>query len=689
MKIPGKSKRLEFFKELYDEAKAALSVEFELLDRNYKQYRGDPEIDPKPGDVEVPEPATVVRNITYELIESQITTYIPTPKCEPVSRSDRGVYCAMSAERLLRTLRDRLPCEELNDLDERYAPIYGGSVWLVEWDESIKTNSTVGGVKLTCISPRRFVGQPYVYNIDDMEYLFVEFETTREDLERRYGVSLEVTEETSNDKTADDKTATLYVCYFKNDEDEVCQYVWSGDVELMYTDNYYARKREYCKKCGKRKELCKCDDPEYEIQDDEFEELDAPITLSDGKTVIPAEIQKLDADGMPVYKEEQIAVHDAAGGLQMERDANGLVLPMTQTIQVPVMEKTKLPFYKPKSFPVVIRKNTSKEDSILGQSDCEFIRPQQQAINKIESRIMKKLMRAGVTPYIPDDASVTLTNQIFGECIRIKREDAGLYGVISTEVSIQSEMAESERLYDHAKRILGISDSFQGHYDASAKSGIAKQTQAAQSAGRLDSKRQLKNAAWARIDRIVFELYLAYADETRPTAYIDAYGNLQESSFSRYDYLVRDVDGSFYYDDEYTFSADASADISTQRELLWQENRLNFEKGAYGDPMDSRTQLIFWLNMMRAHYPFAQDNVDRVRERLAEEGQMAMMQKTIDDLAADNANRAAYEQQMLKQARAQQDELGKYKAVARATDQEIERRREAAKQQEAAARRMQ
>jgi hypothetical protein len=191
------------------------------------------------------------------------------------------------------------------------------------------------------------------------------------------------------------------------------------------------------------------------------------------------------------------------------------------------------------------------------------------------------------------------------------------------------------------------------------------------------------------MDRIIFELYLAYADEARPTAYRDAYGNLQESSFSRYDYLVRDVDGSFYYDDEYTFSADASADIATQRELIWQENRLNFEKGAYGDPMDSRSQLMFWLNMMRAHYPLAQENVDRVRERIAEEGQMAMMQKQIDNLAADNANRAAYEKQILQQAREQQDELGKYKQFARYTDQNIERRREAAKQQEAAAVKMQ
>lgn len=678
MKIPGKGKRLEFFKELYDDARAALSEEFETLERHYKQYRGDPEIDPKPGEAVTPEPATVVRNITYELIESQVTTYVPTPKCEAVARSDRSVYCAMSAERLLRSLRNRLPCEELNDLDERYSPIYGGSIWLVEWDESIKTHNTVGGIKLSCLSPRRFVGQPCVYSVDDMEYLFVEFETTKEDLERKYGVTFEVAEEATNDKEADDKTATVYVCYFKNDEDEICQYIWSGDVELLYSDNYYSRKREICKKCGKRREICECENPEYELQDDEFEELDAPIMLSDGKTQIPAEIQKLDKDGMPMFKEEAVPMHDEAGGLQMERDALGMTLPMMQTVQVPVMEKTRLPFYRPKSFPVVIRKNTSREDAVLGQSDCEFIRPQQQAINKIESRIMKKLMNAGVTPYIPDDASVSLTNQIFGECIRIKREQAGMYGVIDTQVSIQADMSESERLYDHAKRILGISDSFQGHADSTARSGVAKQQQAAQSAGRLDSKRQLKNSAWARIDRIMFELYLAFADEPVPTAYRDAYGNVQESKFSRYDFLVRDADGSFYYDDEYLFSADASADISTQRELLWQENRLNFEKGAYGDPADMRTQLTFWLNMMRAHYPFAQDNVERIRERIAEEGEMAIMQKEIDNLSRDNANREAWGKQTMEKARANLGELDKLKAFAKYTDDNIAAQRDAA-----------
>ena len=68
---------------------------------------------------------------------------------------------------------------------------------------------------------------------------------------------------------------------------------------------------------------------------------------------------------------------------------------------------TRLPLYRPTRFPIVIRKNTSEEKSLFGQSDCEFIRPQQQEINKIESRILMKLMRSGVTPILPDDAEIT------------------------------------------------------------------------------------------------------------------------------------------------------------------------------------------------------------------------------------------------------------------------------------------
>lgn len=658
MKAPKKD-RLQFFKDLYAEAKIAQEQAFEELDKHYNQYKGDPSIDPLPGATDQRiQQATVVRNITYELIESQITTYIPSPKCDAISYSERGTRCATAAEEYAKSLRNKLPMEELNDLDDRLTYIYGGSVWLVEWDESEKTHDTVGGIRLSVLSPRRFVGQPYIYRIDDMDYCFIEFETTKEELVRRFDISESQAEETANDQNQDDDTATMYVCYYKDDEGSICQYIWSNDVELKDLENYYSRKREYCVRCGKKKQLCECEEPEYEVFDEDYEELDHDITLSDGKTVIPAMSPTYDEEGNPILDDvEEQATDDMGQPISSFDETSGLTLPLMIPRQIPRMEPTKLPFYKPKSFPIVIRKNTSREGSVLGQSDCEFIRPQQQAINKVESRIMEKLMKAGVTPYVPEDASIVTNNSVFGQVIRVKPGEQHQYGVIDTQVNIQLDIVESDRLYDHAKRILGISESFQGHYDPSAKSGVAKQTQAMQSSGRLDSKRKMKNFAYSQLDRIIFELLLAFADEPRPAAYVDNFGKVQEVSFSRYDFLVQDEDGNWYYDDSYLFSADSSADISTDRATLWQENLMNFEKGTYGDPADLNTQLMYWMNQEKAHYPFARDNVERIKALIEQQRQQEQMMAQIQQLEeqnaalqADNANRAAYGEQLLAKA---------------------------------------
>lgn len=659
MRVP-KEGRLDFFKELYDNAKASLEESFDMLDRHYKQYRGDPSIDPIEESLEEREAAraSVVRNITYELIESQVTTYIPTPKCESETMGDRGAKNAISVETMLRALRNKLPMEELNDLCERYTYIYGGSVWLVEWDESLKTHNTVGGIKLSVISPRRFVGQPYIYRIEDMEYCFVEFETTKEDLVRKYGVLFNSAEETVNDENPDEDTATMYICYYKDDDDRICQYIWSGDIELRDLENYYSRKREYCLRCGKKKQICECEKPEYETRDEEYEQLDNDIVLSDGASIIPGRMPVFDSEGFPVLEDVKMPIMDQAGQELFAFDEkSGLTLPMTEIRQVQKTEPTRIPFYTPKSFPIVIRKNTSRESSVLGQSDCEFIRPQQQAINKVESRIMRKLMRSGVTPCIPEEADITLNNSVFGQVIRLRPGERGQYGVIDTQPNISIDVLEADRLYDQAKRILGISESFQGHYDPSAKSGIAKQTQAMQSSGRLDSKRKMKNYAYSELDRRIFELLLAFADEPRPVAYRDTFGRVQETRFSRYDFLLLDENNRWYYDDEYMFSTDASEDIAGDRFTLWQENRVNFEKGAYGDPQDPKVQLVFWLNQQKAHYPFAQENVDRLRELIEEQAKMEQMAERIKALEGELGNREKYSNQLYETAVEQEQEL--------------------------------
>lgn len=621
--------KLEFFKDLYNEAVENTATVLDDLEKWLAQYKGSKEID---GGA----PCTQVRNITYELVESQVTSYIPNPVVTPRMYNEKNERNAKSVETLLRNIRNAFPYEQMNDIDERYNPIYGGSVWLVEWDNSITTHSTVGDAKPTCLSPLRFVGQPNIYNIDDMEYCFVKFETTKEELIRRYDVDESTAFAAENENDPDEKTATLFVCYYKNEDDRVCQYVWSGDVELLDIDDYYSRKKYVCKSCGKRKEICECEKPKFELENEEYEELTRDIALSDD-SIIPAMSQKI-KDGQYVTEKKQTQAFNPDGSMAFD-DAG---MPLMVEVEEPVLEPTRLPFYTPKRLPIVIRKNTSSEDTLFGQSDVEFIRPQQQAINKIESRIMEKLMGAGVYPIVPDDCTVDLDNSIFKKVFHSTAANYSRFGRVDLQVDISRDIAQSERVYDQAKRILGISDSFQGQYDSSAQSGVAKQMQIQQAAGRLDSKRQMKNAAYAEMDRIIFEYYLAYADEPRPATYRDAEGRWQNITFNRYDFIERDEAGDYYYNDEYLFSADATVDLEMSRATIWQENRQNYQSGAYGDPALPQTQLIFWLNMDKAHYPFARDNVERIREEIRRQQEMAMMQQQIEQLEGEVENVAGY-----------------------------------------------
>ncbi|HJD05732.1 MAG TPA: hypothetical protein IAB72_02485 [Candidatus Onthoplasma faecipullorum] len=625
---------------MYNEARSYSDKLYEKLNQNIEQYKGSKKIDGSEVD------AKQVRNITYELVESQVTSYLPTPAVSPKMYNDRNERNAKSIETLLRNKRNELPFEKLNDIDERFNPIYGGSIWLIEWDNSITTHNTVGDVKISCLSPKKFTGQPNIYDVKEMEYCFIEFETTKEDIVRKYGVAPEVADETESEENSDDKTATLYVCYYKNDADKVCQYIWSADTELSDIEDYYARKRYVCKKCGKRKEICSCEKGDYELQNEGYEELEEDIILTDGE-ILPA-MSPVIKDGQVVTEtvKQQAILEDGSVALE---DINGVKLPMMVDVQVPKMEKTKLPFYTPNILPIVIRKNTSEEDSLLGQSDVEFIRPQQQAINKIESRIVEKLMGSGVFPIVPEEFNGEIDNSIWKKVFRAKPSTFNMFGRVDLQVDITRDIAQSDRLYDQAKRILGISDSYQGQYDASAQSGKAKQIQVNQAAGRLDSKRQMKNAAYAEIDQIIFQYYLAYADEPRPASYKDAMGRTQNCMFNRYDFIERDEAGEYYYNDEYLFSTDATVDVERNRETLWQENRINFQQGAYGDPTQLTTLLIFWLNMEKAHYPWAHDNVERIKEEIQRQQEIAQYQQQIQQLDNEVSNRKNYEEYLKSQ----------------------------------------
>lgn len=574
-----KSEKLDFFKSLYESARLAASEGFDRLDSYMRQYRGSCELDG------AAEPALTVRNITYEMIESQISSDIPAPKVEPEYYSEEGIRNAHTVERLCYAMRDRLPFPELNDLDERYTYIYGGSVFHIEWDNT-KYEGGVGGVKIQCISPLDFVPQPGIYSIEDMEYCFIRLSTTRGELCRKYGISeeecslAECDVEYAGAPDESDNVGVI-ICYYRDEQGEIGQFVFSGGLTLLDIPSYYKRKIKRCAICGMPEEHCLCENPDLKSENQVFE------------TISKQQFAKY-------------GIFDKVGD-EFFCGSEG-----------------NIPYYTPSSFPIVIRKNTSLEKSLYGQSDCEYIRPEQQAINKIESRILQKLLRAGITPIMPEDARVTLNNSVFGQVIKMKPgESAAQYGKVDTTPNIAQDIAEAERLYDHSKRILGISDAYQGIDMNTNESGYAKQLRISQAAGRLNSKKKMKQTAYAALDRKIFEHYLAFADEPRAVSYRDAYGRIHNEQFNRYNFIEYDIrSGEYYYGDSYLFTTDTGGGDDYSREALWQRNLENLRAGTLGEPTDPKSLLRYWQCQERAHYPYAKENVEYFSEIInnAQEG---------------------------------------------------------------------
>ncbi len=553
--IKSKIRRLSFFKELYESAKSAYAEKCAELDTYMDQYLGSDIIDGSQ------ERACTVRNITYEMIESQVSSDIPPPKVDAACYSEKRDRNAKSIERLLMSVRDRLSYEEMNDIDERYTYIYGSSVWYAEWDNSETLGSEIGAVKLHCLSPKNFIPQPSIASVDDMEYCFLEFTGGVSEIERKYSVSSEdvgLLDFDVDSSESEKDNARIVITFYRDENGEIGRFVFSGDLILSDLPEYYKRKRKVCKICHKDAHECSCGKNNFADINVDFEKINLSL------------------------------------------------------INPEIIKKTEIPYYTPKSFPIVIRKNTSCDERLFGQSDCKFLRPQQQAINKIESRILQKLLRAGITPIVPEDATISLNNTVFGQVIKMKPgESAQQYGKVDTTPDISQDIAEAERLYDQAKRTLGISDALMGISNSKNESGYARQLQISQATGRLESKRKMKHTAYADLDRIIFELYLAFADEPRALSYKDAYGRIHNAEFSRHDFLEFDESRcSYYYDDAYLFSVDLNGGAEYQREALWQRNLENLTSGALGDPRNSITLLRYWQAQERAHYPHARENVE-------------------------------------------------------------------------------
>jgi hypothetical protein len=159
----------------------------------------------------------------------------------------------------------------------------------------------------------------------------------------------------------------------------------------------------------------------------------------------------------------------------------------------------------------------------------------------------------------------------------------------------------------------------------------------------------MKNAAYAALFEAMFKFKLAYADEPRPVVSKDKSGKRTFSEFNRYDFLEQDDAGEWYWNDRFIFSCDTSAPLANNREAMWQETRLNLQTGAFGDPANPQTLILFWTKMEMLHYPGAGETKSFLEEQLQQQQAMQYAQQKaeqavrsqIDAQARQDAMRAA------------------------------------------------
>jgi len=545
------AERLERFRSLYAAAKLSDSERISAMQTAMEQYLGSEKIDGST------ESASYVRNITFEIIESEIDPNVPLPKVDARYADERRLGNALAAEKLCKLVRERLPFEELNDRDERYTYIYGASVWFVEWDSSLRYTNESGGIRVHCIPPTDFVGQPGISEIDDMEYCFLRFCTTKSELMRKYGVTRDEISRAEieyeyTDGGTDEDTATVINTFYRDADGEIGYLAFSGEVLLADIPRFYKRKIALCSECGAYFGECDCIDTRKKYAELPTETVDSSFH------------PKID------------------GNIELE-------------------------YYTPRSFPIVIRRNTRTERTLYGISDCLIMRPQQQAINKVESRILKKLLRAGIFPIMPEDASVTAGNSIFGEVIRTRPgEGAEGYGKLDTTPDVTEDILEADRLYDQAKRVIGISDALQGTDTTLPESGYARELKINRASSRLQTKKRIKYHTYSRLYELIFRHYLAFSDRLPP-----AKGDSAPSAvFDRYSFIEPSGDGTYSYSDDYLFSVDLNSGSEYGREVVWQKNLENLESGTLGSKNEPETLLRYWRSQEKAHYPFARENVE-------------------------------------------------------------------------------
>ena len=580
-------------------------------------YRGDGKIVNKNTGKEVQ--AECHQNVVFEMIESQISNTVPEPLVTPYLAADS--QRALSATNYLSMAMKACNGIEINDRAERGTLKNGYHYYLIEWDQSLRSNSGFGGLRLREFSASNVFTQPGITDFKDSEYVFLKSVATVGSIKRIYGKT--ITPDAGTD------VCTIITCYYLNDDGDLGRTIFTEkSEEIISEDEHYELRRVLkCKNCGET--IFNPDVPCHVCGSENFvwdvlTEETASQNIYEGDLEKNAEERaKLKASGQP---------DDPTVGL-------------TKIVSV----GDKIPFYHVRELPVVMRVSISSDENIFGLSDIDMIEQNQDTLNRITTKEQENLLKAGSFVTYPEGVKIPADDSTLK---LVPIQDPRLIDAFSVQ-TVQANMQQDDifatRMYQYARANLGITESYQGKKDTTATSGKAKQLAAAQSAGRLESKQRMKVQAYSEIYRKMFKFLLAYADETQYYVKPDSNGDYLQLTFNRYNFLKRDErTGQLYWDDNFIIEADNASLVGNKPEM-WQTLTQQLMSGSLGNPADPAVLKLYWTIMKQLQFPFAaavhQDLLDRQNDLSPELKQFIMQNPNI--------------LQMLAQLQAQQNQMNK------------------------------
>lgn len=643
---------LEMWQDRLERSGRAYQTERDRMERREQLYRGTDKLFPFTDESWRGSKyfrAHHIHNIVAENIESMIDSNIPQPKV--TSRDERYAELARIAEKVIRNELERLPMEEINDMLERMVPIQGGAYILEEWDQNSDSHSRHGEIVVHAIHPRQVIPQDGITgSVEDMDYIIIQLPVTKAYIQSRFGVDVDNEWESDpqirtadgNGATTAEDILTLNIGYERG-EHGINRYYWVNDIEIADDQDYRARRRRRCVRCGEPEPVHMAEALNSAPEEMSWREQTAQTMLFLGQALGIEEAMQPEIDrDRPKARRKNCP---KCGGEEFE-DApadyeeifdeivtgSGLVIPgARESINddgEPVLVPTRIPAYKPKVYPVILQKNVSLYGQLLGDSDVDKIESLQNALNWLDKKIDERLMDAGTLITLPANPKVYVDPKDTKVVRVTSPSDLSMIHTFTfTGNDLEYYYSNRALVYESAREILGITDSYQGRQDTTATSGKAKEFAAAQSAGRLESKRRMKAAAYEALFKRIFFEWLANADEPRPILGADKAGEPSYEIFNRYDFL--DIDpqtGEYFWVDDFLFGVDSAAPLAQNREAMWQETRSHFEAGAMGDPGLYETLIEYWKTMEKLHYPLAGMMLESLRQRMMQQ-QAAMQQQ--------------------------------------------------------------